>query len=109
MKNMNKNLKKETIIKNPIQDLTSVKLNNISQKIEAFYEEYKREDIKRHNLYKLRKCINSSIGILKASKLLYIPLLGVSNAGKSTILNDLIGCKLLPVHQNECTKKGNFN
>ena len=106
MKNMNKNLKKETIIKNPIQDLTSVKLNNISQKIEAFYEEYKREDIKRHNLNKLRKCINSSIGILKASKLLYIPLLGVSNAGKSTILNDLIGCKLLPVHQNECTKKG---
>jgi GTP-binding protein EngB required for normal cell division len=106
MKNMKKNLKKESIIKYPIQDLASVKLNNISQKIEDFYEEYKREDIKRHNLHKLRKCINSSIGILKASKLLYIPLLGVSNAGKSTILNDLIGCKLLPVHQNECTKKG---
>ena len=31
---------------------------------------------------------------------------GVSNAGKSTILNGIIGSRILPAQKNECTKKG---
>ncbi len=33
-------------------------------------------------------------------------MLGVSNAGKSTILNGLIGYNILPAKKKECTKKG---
>ena len=36
----------------------------------------------------------------------YIPLIGIYNSGKSTILNDIIGLNLLPTKQGECTKKG---
>ena len=43
---------------------------------------------------------------MKIGKLFFIPLLGVYNAGKSTILNDLIGIKLLPTNISECTKRG---
>ena len=35
-----------------------------------------------------------------------IPLLGVYNSGKSTILNCLIGCNILPTKQGECSKRG---
>ena len=82
------------------------RIDNYSQKIMKFYEEYEESNIKPENLDKLREHIRSSVGILKTSKLLYIPMLGVSNAGKSTILNGLVGCSLLPAHKNECTKKG---
>lgn len=84
----------------------SNKINDISSRMMEFYKEYKKEKVKEHNLDTLRKYINSSIGILKTSKLLYIPLLGVSNAGKSTILNGIIGNRILPAQKNECTKKG---
>ena len=77
----------------------------LSHKLETFYEEYKKQG-RLSNVNKLRKQINSSMGILKTSKLFHIPLLGLSNAGKSTILNDLIGCNILPVEQKECTQKG---
>ena len=39
-------------------------------------------------------------------KFFYIPLIGVYNSGKSTILNNIIGYDLLPVKSGECTKKG---
>ena len=84
----------------------SNKINDISSRMMEFYKEYEKEKVKEHNLDTLRKYINSSIGILKTSKLLYIPLLGVSNAGKSTILNGIIGNRILPAQKNECTKKG---
>ena len=82
------------------------KIDNISERIKIFYKEYEEAKIKEEKLPNLRQCINSSIGILKTSKLLYIPILGVSNAGKSTILNGLIGDRILPTKQDECTKKG---
>ena len=43
---------------------------------------------------------------IKLYDYIYIPLFGVSNAGKSTVLNCIMGCDLLPCHRNECTKKG---
>ena len=82
------------------------KIDDISKRMMEFYKEYEKEGVKQNNLNKLRTYINSSVGILKTSKLLYIPMLGVSNAGKSTILNGIIGCRILPAQKNECTKKG---
>ena len=37
---------------------------------------------------------------------IYIPFIGVSSAGKSTILNDIVGYKLFPESLNECTTRG---
>ena len=37
---------------------------------------------------------------------IYIPFIGVSSAGKSTILNCIVGYKLFPEAQNECTTRG---
>ena len=84
----------------------SQKIDSISERLKEFYEKYKKENIRTQNLKMLQKYINFSIGILKTSNFLYIPMLGVSNAGKSTILNGLIGCSLLPTQLKEWTKKG---
>ena len=113
MANMNQNLEEEDALlleenKKKINEEKTLnnKIDDISKRMIEFYKEYENEKVKQQNLDKLRKYINSSIGILKTSKLLYIPMLGVSNAGKSTILNGIIGCRLLPAQKNECTKKG---
>ena len=37
---------------------------------------------------------------------IFIPFLGPSNAGKSTIINNIIGEDVLQTSSNECTKKG---
>ena len=43
---------------------------------------------------------------IKTYKKIYIPIIGVSSAGKSTILNCLIGYKLFPEAIDECTTRG---
>ena len=37
---------------------------------------------------------------------IYIPLIGVSSSGKSTILNDIVGYKIFPESKEECTRRG---
>ena len=113
MSNMKKNLdeiKKEENEKMKLNIMEEKKLNqkidNISTRLSEFLVEYKNQGIKPENLAALRRYINSSIGVLKTSKYLYIPMLGVSNAGKSTILNGLVGTGILPTKRNECTKRG---
>ena len=113
MNNMKQNLeqiKKEEDLKMKQKILDEKKkdqkIDDISSRMLDFYRRYQEEGVKLYNLPKLKQYINSSIGILKTSKLLYIPMLGVSNAGKSTILNGIIGCGILPAQRNECTKKG---
>ena len=114
MENMNK--KKEDEIDNTIKKEIEKKINeekskaekidDLSKKMLRLYDKCKEENLKTEKLKQLQKYINSSIGILKTSKQLYIPMLGLSNAGKSTILNGIVGCKILPTEKNECTKKG---
>ena len=74
----------------------------ISEKMNQIYTEYTNEK----NLQKYKKYLILPSNILDSSKVIYIPLLGLSNAGKSTILNGLIGFKILPAKKTECTKKG---
>ena len=114
MENMNK--KKEDEIDNTIEKEIEKKINeekskaekidDLSKKMLRLYDKCKEENLKSEKLKQLQKYINSSIGILKTSKQLYIPMLGLSNAGKSTILNGIVGSRILPTEKNECTKKG---
>ena len=69
----NSNLNKEIkVVDKPIDTILI-----LSHKLETFYEEYKKQG-RLSNVNKLRKQINSSMGILKTSKLFHIPLLGLS-------------------------------
>ena len=43
---------------------------------------------------------------LKIYDVILIPFIGASNAGKTTIINGIIGKELLPTDLNECTKRG---
>ena len=113
MKNMEK--KVDIIDKNVEKDFQKFqekerikqnKIDNISSRMEGFYRDISKESTRPIDMNLLRCYINNSINILKASQYFYIPFLGVSNAGKSTILDTLIGFSLLPAHKNECTKKG---
>jgi len=52
-----------------------------------------------NNIRILEKFINNG-------RKIYIPFIGVSNAGKSTILNCIVGYKLFPESMNECTTRG---
>ena len=50
--------------------------------------------------------IQKIIEYLKIYDVIFIPFLGASNAGKSTIINGIIGRELLPCDLKECTKRG---
>jgi len=81
------------------------KIKENLKKLKDFSDKYKEKYIK--NIHKnILDSIDSANIILDNSDYFYIPLIGLNNAGKSTILNDLIGYNLLPNYSNETTKKG---
>jgi hypothetical protein len=50
--------------------------------------------------------IRELIDYLKTYNVIFIPFLGPTNAGKTTIINGIIGKYLLPTGLRECTKRG---
>ena len=52
------------------------------------------------------KNMHSTIEYLEIYDVIFIPFLGPSNAGKSTIINGIIGQEVLPTELRECTKRG---
>ena len=50
--------------------------------------------------------IKKVIEYLKTYDVIFIPFIGSSNAGKTTIINGMIGKEILPTDLNECTKRG---
>ena len=105
MKNMLE--KEEEILEKNEDDSTNKKIENILKKLDSFYEKYKDRCIKSSNqktLFERNK--NSAYRTLKNAKYFYIPIIGLNNAGKSTILNNLIGYQLLPNSNDETTKRG---
>ena len=74
-------------------------LKNFSQKIKEFkIDGGKIKDL----VYDIQKTIE----YLETYNVIFIPFLGASNAGKSTIINGIIGKNILPNDLKECTKKG---
>lgn len=80
------------------------KLEKIINEIKFYVNEDKNDknsltSILSSKMKRLRKYIANG-------KNIYIPFIGGSSAGKSTILNSLIGYKLFPESQSECTTRG---
>ena len=79
-------------------------LENIFNNIKSIIVEDKNDRVS------LISEINSKLTFLKKyinnGRNIYIPFIGQSNAGKSTILNCLIGYKLFEESDSECTKRG---
>ena len=49
--------------------------------------------------------ITNTLKFIKISEQIFIPFLGPTNAGKTTIINGIIGRNILPTDLNECTKR----
>ena len=101
-KNLNKNIINETPEKE-------------DSKEERSFEEFKlafnilKENVKVNEnniLSVLEKDLKRLETIIKNNKKIYIPFIGGSSAGKSTILNDIIGYTIFPESQYECTTRG---
>ena len=79
-------------------------LNNIFNEIKSYIDENKNDIIN------LTKELDIKLNILKKyiknGRNIYIPFIGISNAGKSTNLNCLIGYKLFEESDKECTRRG---
>ena len=61
------------------------------------------------NIDKINSLINEikkTTYFLKYYNSIYIPFIGASNTGKSTIINAIIGQEILPTDLNTCTKRG---
>ena len=110
MQNMNKKFKYKEM-ESKLQELENKdtlnkRINNTINRINKFYEIYQKGGIYLNQNDGVKNSIKPIINNFKTSKYFYIPLIGVYNSGKSTILNDIIGYDLLPVKTGECTKKG---
>ena len=55
-----------------------------------------------HIIIEIKKIIED----LKTYDVIMIPFVGSSNAGKTTIINGIIGKEILPTDLNECTRRG---
>ena len=96
------NQQKKEVVQNEEVILNKRIINSIEEVITKMKDsEFQGEEIKKviDNMY-------STIDYLKIYNVIFIPFLGPSNAGKSTILNNIIGQEVLPTELNECTKRG---
>ena len=99
------NTKKESQEKNDDDNNKGkIIINNLNNIIKRF-EEIENSKSKLKNTFMGFK---SDINYLTNpnNSRIFLPFLGPSNSGKSTILNAIIGKDLLPVESRECTKKG---
>ena len=105
VKNPNNN---ETNYKSNESDNSEInKLNeDLINEFESFAKEIKDSKMGDEELKNLLNEITEFIEFLKIYNVIFIPFLGPSNAGKSTIINGLLGKDILPTKLNECTKRG---
>ena len=106
IQNMNKNFGYDEV-KQKLKELENKetynkKVENIVKSINDLYDKYEKEGIYPNLNDGFKKSMNPIINTFITSKMFFIPLLGAINSGKSTILNCLIGCNILP----KSTKRG---
>ena len=80
----------------------------INNFITVFHElkKYKDKDSKKNIIDTLEKDLEILKIMVKNQRKIYIPLIGVSSSGKSTILNNIVGYKMFPESKEECTTRG---
>ena len=99
--------KKEEIITKTTNKDDQPKINRqIIDSLEVLYGVFKASKIDINEINDLIKELLKTIGYLKTYDSIYIPFLGQSNAGKTTLINGIIGKDILPTSMNECTKRG---
>ena len=100
--------KEDYSIKNDVEKtLSNVELNNqIIDSLKKFYDEFKVSYPNIEQINSLSKEVEKLIDYLKIYDVIFIPVFGASNTGKSTIINGIIGYDLLPCDLRECTKRG---
>ena len=100
--------KKDDSIKIDVEKtLSNVELNNqIIDSLKIFYDEFKASDSNIEQIKSLSNEVEKLIDYLKIYDVIFIPVFGASNSGKSTIINGIIGYDLLPCDLRECTKRG---
>ena len=87
--------------------VSKIDLNKqIINELEVFYKEFESSDSDLEQIKYLSIEIQKLIEFLNIYDVIFIPLFGPSNAGKSTLINGIIGRDLLPTDLNECTKRG---
>ena len=89
--------------------ISNIDLNKqIIKELEIFYNEFKDSDTDLNQMQNsnLLPKIQKLIEYLNIYDVIFIPFFGASNAGKSTIINGIIGRDLLPTDLKECTKRG---
>ena len=69
-------------------------------------DKLKKSKIDITNIQNLIDEITDTIKFVNLSDQIFIPFLGPSNAGKTTIINGIIGRNILPTDLKECTKRG---
>ena len=74
--------------------------------LECFCQEIKQNQTGNNEFQILIDELTKLIHFLKIYNVIFIPFLGVSNSGKTTIINGIIGRDLLPTASKECTKRG---
>ena len=109
--NFETNEPKQKAIKELNKDKFLMKLSKqekiINNFIKVFHELKKYTNNKDGNIIvRLQKDLEELKIIVLNQKRIYIPLIGVSSSGKSTILNNIVGYKIFPESKEECTTRG---
>ena len=78
----------------------------MKKKLLLLIDKLKNSKIEFDAIKNVIESINYTVEFLTISDNIFIPFLGASNSGKTTILNGIIGRNILPTHLNECTKSG---
>ena len=93
----------------PVEENTTNNTELNTQIINAltlFCNEFKNSNNDNEKIQNLSYEVKKLIEYLKIYDVIFIPFLGASNAGKTTIINGIIGKDILPCDLNECTKRG---
>ena len=107
-KNTNNKIEKNI---NYIAKNDNYQLNKLNKKLIDLLQSFSKtiknnNNIKDDNFKNLINEIANFIEFLKIYNVIFIPFLGESNVGKSTIINGMIGKEILQTNSNECTKRG---
>ena len=81
-------------------------INTINKEILGELKKLKEKLENSDFIGSIMKDLYLTIEYLKTYDVIFIPFLGPSNSGKSTIINDIIGEEILQYREKECTKRG---